>query len=59
MRTKLQGELTSPRRESVNGRMKVESKKSLKTRGIPSHNLADAVVMAFADAQPRYTLANI
>ncbi len=45
---KLKGELSAPRRESVNGRMKVESKKSLKTRGIPSHNLADAVVMAFA-----------
>ena len=48
MRDKLQGELTQPKRESVNGRMKVESKKSLKARGIPSHNLADAVVMAFA-----------
>ena len=48
MRNKLQGELSQPRRESINGRMKVESKKSLKTRGIPSHNLADAVVMAYA-----------
>lgn len=48
MRQKLQGELSQPRRESVNGRMKVESKKSLKARGIASHNLADAVVMAFA-----------
>jgi len=48
LRTKLQGELSQPRRESVNGRMKVESKKSLKTRGFPSHNLADAVVMAYA-----------
>jgi phage terminase large subunit len=48
LREKLQAELAQPRRESVNGRMKVESKKSLKARGIPSHNLADAVVMAFA-----------
>lgn len=48
MREKLQGELTQPRRESINGRMKVESKKALKKRGIASHNLADAVVMAFA-----------
>jgi len=48
MRDKLQAELAQPRRESVNGRMKVESKKSLKARGIPSHNLADAVVMAFS-----------
>lgn len=47
LREKLAAELTQPRRESVNGRMKVESKKSLKKRGIPSHNLADAVVMAF------------
>ncbi|MBI0533853.1 PBSX family phage terminase large subunit [Sphingomonas sp. TX0522] len=48
LRDKLQAELSQPRRESVNGRMKVESKASLKKRGIPSHNLADAVVMAFA-----------
>jgi len=51
MRDKLQAELAQPRRESVNGRMKVESKKSLKARGIPSHNLADAVVMAYAPAE--------
>lgn len=49
LRSKLQGELSQPRRESVNGRMKVESKKSLKARGVPSHNLADAVVMAYAE----------
>lgn len=45
---KLCAELSQPRRESINGRMKVESKSSLKKRGIASHNLADAVVMAFA-----------
>lgn len=58
MREKLQAELAQPRRESVNGRMKVESKKSLKARGIPSHNLADAVVMAYspAAAGPRYSI---
>lgn len=50
MRDKLRGELTQPRRESVNGKMKVEGKKALKKRGIPSHNLSDAVVMAFAEA---------
>lgn len=48
MRNKLQAELSQPRRESINGRMKVESKKSLKARGVPSHNLADAVVMAYS-----------
>jgi len=53
LRDKLQGELSQPRRESVNGRMKVESKASLKKRGIASHNLADAVVMAFSPAAPR------
>lgn len=58
MRDKLQAELSQPRRESVNGRMKVESKKSLKARGIPSHNLADAVVMAFSPgtAPPRFDM---
>jgi len=50
LRDKLEAELAQPRRESVNGRMKVEGKKSLKARGVPSHNLADAVVMAFAPA---------
>lgn len=55
LRDKLQAELSQPRRESVNGRMKVESKKSLKTRGVPSHNLADAVVMAFALEEVRRT----
>ncbi len=48
LRQKLMGELSQPRRESINGRMKVESKKSLKQRGFPSHNLADAVVMAYS-----------
>lgn len=52
-RQKMQAELSQPRRESVNGRMKVESKAALKKRGIPSHNLADAVVMAFSPEAPR------
>jgi phage terminase large subunit len=56
---KLMAELSAPRRESVNGRMKVESKKSLKTRGIPSHNLADGVVMAYAmDAGSSYAFGS-
>jgi phage terminase large subunit len=55
LRQKLQGELSQPRRESVNGRMKVEGKKQLKARGVPSHNLADAVVMAFSPVQHGYT----
>jgi phage terminase large subunit len=55
MLQKLKGELSAPRRESVNGRMKVEGKKSLKARGIPSHNLADAVVMAYAKVAQKIT----
>lgn len=51
LRDKLQAELSQPNRESLNGRMKVEGKRSLKQRGVPSHNLADAVVMAFWPAQ--------
>ena len=34
-----------------NGRVKVESKKDMKKRGIPSPNRADALVMAFAPVQ--------
>ena len=52
LRDKLQAELAQPRRETINGRMKVESKRLLKKRGIPSHNLADAVVMSFWPAEP-------
>lgn len=49
LREKLQAELTAPRKEIVNGKEKVESKAKLKKRGIPSHNLADACVMAFSE----------
>ena len=48
MLDKLKAELAQPRRRVINGRVKVEGKKALKDRGIPSHNLADAVVMAYA-----------
>lgn len=44
---KLCAELAQPRREYLNGKVKVESKKDMKTRGIPSPNLADAFIMAF------------
>ncbi len=41
-------ELTTPRRDYDNaGRVKVESKKDLDKRDIPSPNLADAFIMAF------------
>lgn len=45
---KLVAELSQPRREFLNGRFKVESKKDMKKRGVKSPNLADAFVMAFA-----------
>jgi len=42
-------ELSTPKRDfDNNGKVKVESKKDLEKRDVPSPNLADAVVMAFA-----------
>lgn len=41
-------ELSTPKRDyDNNGRVKVESKKDLAKRGIPSHNLADCVAICF------------
>ena len=46
---KLIDELSTPKRDyDQNGRVKVESKKDLAKRDVPSPNLADAIVMAFA-----------
>ena len=46
---KLKTELSTPKRDfDQNGRVKVESKKDLEKREIPSPNLADAFVMCFA-----------
>lgn len=47
---KLIDELATPKRDfdSSGGRVKVESKKDLMKREVPSPNLADALVMAFA-----------
>lgn len=43
-------ELSSPLKQlSVRGLVKVESKKDLAKRGIPSPNIADAFIMAFAE----------
>lgn len=42
------GELSQPRREFINGKVRVESKENMKKRGVMSPNLADALVMAFA-----------
>ena len=46
---KLKMELSIPLRDfDNNGRVKVESKKDLKKREVPSPNLADAFIMAYA-----------
>lgn len=53
-------ELSTPRKDYDNsGRSKVESKKDLDERDIPSPNLADAFVMAFARRTGSFTLSNI
>ena len=45
-------ELSTPKRDyDQNGRVKVESKKDLAKREVPSPNLADAIVMAFSPGQ--------
>lgn len=50
-------ELSTPKRDyDQNGRVKVESKKDLAKREIPSPNLADAVVMAFAPGREPMTI---
>lgn len=46
---KLKAELSQPKRDYVNGKVKVESKADMKKRGVTSPNLADAFVMAHDD----------
>jgi len=49
---KLIDELTTPKRDyDASGRVKVESKKDLDKRDIPSPNLADAFIMAFLPSE--------
>lgn len=43
---KLLFEMSCPQREYMGSKLKVESKDKLAKRGIPSHNLADALIMA-------------
>jgi phage terminase large subunit len=53
-------ELSTPRKDYDNsGRSKVESKKDLDKRDIPSPNLDDVFVMAFAPRTGSFTLSNI
>lgn len=54
----LAAELSQPRREFLNGKFRVESKDSMKKRGVKSPNLADALVMAFSPiADSGYSLS--
>ena len=56
---KLKTELSTPLEDrDNNGRLKVESKKDLAKRGIPSPNLADAFVMLFSPLLPPMTISN-
>ena len=49
----LQAELSRPQRQwSGSGKLKVESKDSMKRRGVDSPNLADALVIAYAVRRP-------
>ena len=51
----LKFELCSPRKEyDGNMRLKVESKKDMKKRGIKSPNIADAVIMCFAPKENQF-----
>jgi len=51
MLAKLKAELSTPKRDfDANGKVKVESKKDLARRDVPSPNLADAFVICFAPA---------
>lgn len=53
----LKAELSRPRVDyDNNGRVKVESKKDMKKRGIPSPNMVDALVMCYAPTKPKSLL---
>lgn len=55
---KLAAELAQPRRDLINGKVFIESKKDMKKRGVMSPNLADGCIMAFAP-ENGFKLANL
>ena len=56
----LQSELSRPMRiYTDNGKIKVESKKSMKARGVDSTNLADSMVMAMSVKRPTQTKRSV
>ena len=55
---KLKGEASQPRREYLNGKMRVEPKDKMKKRGVDSPNVLEAVVMAFTQRDGNTWLDN-
>lgn len=56
---KLKFELSTPKRDfDKNGRVKVETKDDLKKRDIPSPNVADAFIMAFAPIEMPFVISD-
>ena len=49
--SKLKGEASQPRREYLNGKLRVEPKDKMKKRGVASPNILESVVMAFAPTE--------
>jgi phage terminase large subunit len=45
---KLMAELSQPRRDLINGKVFIESKKDMRKRGVMSPNLADGLIMSYA-----------
>jgi len=52
--SKIKGEASQPRREYLNGKLRVEPKDKMKKRGVSSPNVLEAVIMAFTtrDSNP-------
>tara|TARA_Y100000310_G_C20704371_1_gene833777 strand:- start:10194 stop:11633 length:1440 start_codon:yes stop_codon:yes gene_type:complete len=55
---KLKGEASQPRREYLNGKLRVEPKDKMKKRGVESPNILEAVVMAFTTRESTDGLAS-
>lgn len=55
---KLKGEASQPRREYLNGKLRVEPKDKMKKRGVESPNILEAVVMAFTTRESTSGLAS-
>lgn len=56
---KLRGEASQPRREYLNGKLRVEPKDKMKKRGVASPNILEAVVMAFSPTEDSSALLEL